>query len=479
MPRTAKHVLSARAAALCLATRNGIKHGAAALAVLSALQSRAIAAEPATLAPAPSDIAASRLVLDAPILDVRTNLLHRAWPSMQQSLMATKDTYYLVHAALLGGLAALHQPGTPRWATGLMTVTIPMLADIVLVSLPLGDGWLHEEWHRAVLSRRGIHSYNAIYDLQIGQDAPVSHVRDEDLIALKRAHPAEMVRLSEAGLEAQLEFILELDKDRFYRGTRAGTVITEWLDTINVSYYLLEAAYRSEGITREARQEEDQNISARGATGLDPVAWVYDLHRPDEPYEARGVHPSGVGIDRYRSESNLTRQEQLYLRKQAWLSLINLLNPNLFGLYGFEWGNLDPLRFNVTVQHHLTPFGYALSLNAFASRGKYQWFSQLQMQFSNQLLLPGVSAELVRCPLPVSGMSLSPAVRLWLQPEDQRFYAKRAALGGQAGFRLNAPVASPIEWYVEVSAKTAGWVAGNVFLDESIDALIGLEAVVF
>jgi hypothetical protein len=76
-------------------------------------------------------------------------------------------------------------------------------------------------------------------------------------------------------------------------------------------------------------------------------------------------------------------------------------------------------------------------------------------------------------------MFLSPAVRLWLQPEDQRFYAKRAALGGQAGFRLNAPVASPIEWYVEVSAKTAGWVEGNVFLDASMDALIGLEAVVF
>jgi hypothetical protein len=76
-------------------------------------------------------------------------------------------------------------------------------------------------------------------------------------------------------------------------------------------------------------------------------------------------------------------------------------------------------------------------------------------------------------------MFLSPAVRLWLQPEAQRFSAQRAALGGQARLRLGAPVASPIEWYVEASAKTAGWVEGDVFLDENIDGLIGLEAVVF
>jgi hypothetical protein len=66
--------------------------------------------------------------------------------------------------------------------------------------VPPGEAWLHEEWHRAVLSHCGIASYNDTYKFRLfGGVVNVSHVRDEDLERLKREHPAEFVRLAAAG----------------------------------------------------------------------------------------------------------------------------------------------------------------------------------------------------------------------------------------------------------------------------------------
>ena len=83
--------------------------------------------------------------------------------------------------------------------------------------LPTGYGWVHEEWHRAVLKNRGIDSYDEIYDFKIFSSyISVSHIKDEDLIRLKANYPADMVRLSEAGNEANLELGLAIGKDSFF-----------------------------------------------------------------------------------------------------------------------------------------------------------------------------------------------------------------------------------------------------------------------
>src|SRR6185503_15319227 len=111
--------------------------------------------------------------------------------------------------------------------------------------------------------------------------------------------------------------------------------------------------FGSEPTTEEQNRKEGTNVPTRDFTGLDPDGWVYDLFRPDEPYAARGIHPSGVGIDRYRSESDFTPRERRYLRRQARLSWLNLLNPQLIGLYGFDVGRLNglPVTVNASAQH--------------------------------------------------------------------------------------------------------------------------------
>ena len=429
--------------------------------------------------PAPRPRRFGRLRFDLPALDVRENLVIGFWPSMAQSLALSKDAYYLVHGALL----AIPMPDS--WSPTVQSIVeagVLVLVDSYLSYFPPAEGWMHEEWHRAAMSRRGISSYNDIYNFDIGAAfINVSHVRDEDLVRLKREYPAEQVRLSAAGIEGDLMLGLEFDKDRFFLGTRAGTVVTQWLTTANAILYMYTAAFGSDGPTEDANRKEGSNVEVRDFTGLDPDGWVYDLFRPDEPYEARGIHPSGVGIDRYRSESDFTPRERNYLRTQAHLSLLNLVDPQLIGFNAFELGSVGglPLSFNANLQHLMAPFGYALGLNLFGKAGPYNAFAELRAFVSDSLVLPGLGLELVRYPLPWLGAKLTPRARLWLQPKDQRFFAGSAAPGAALELRANVPLYEPLEFYLEASAKTPGWIPGNVFLDESVNLRLGFEAVVF
>jgi hypothetical protein len=419
------------------------------------------------------------LHLDVPAVDVHENLALGYWPSMRQSLAATNDAYYLLHT----GIMAIPYPEVfPDWVVTVLDYGLIAFADYQSPYVPPFLAWQHEEWHRAVMSQYGIGSYNDVYDLPFGKELiNVSHVTDEDLIRLKRDHPADQVRMSSAGIEGDLARGLALDKDRFFHGTRTATLFLEWLGAIGAISYMATAAFDSNEPTEEHNDEEGADVERRDFTGLDPNGWVYDLFRPDEPYEARGVHPSGVGIDRYRSESDLTRRELRFLQGQARLSWLNLINPQLFGLYEFEVGELEgaPFSFNASVHHVMAPFGYTIGLNLFAKAGRYKAFAELRTFINDTLVLPGLSVELLRYPLPWLDANLTPRVRLWLQPKDQLFFAESAAFGGSLEARLNLPLSPEFELYVEAAGKTVGWIPGNEFLHESLNLRTGLEAFLF
>lgn len=434
----------------------------------------AVEAERSTYAPR-----IHRLRFDIPAVDVRENVELGFWPSMRQSLAIAKDSYYLVHAGILSIPYPRFVPKALVYFTdGLLIFG----ADVLVSFLPAGEGWMHEEWHRSVMSHYGISSYNGIYDLNLFDDLiNVSRVKDEDLSRLKRDHPADQVRMSAAGIEGDYSLGLAFDQDRFFFGARPATTFTEWLTVLNAILYMNQAAFDSDGTTEKENEKEGTNVRIRDFTGLDPDGWVYDLFRPDEPYEARGIHPSGVGIDRYRSESDFTPRERRYLQTQARLSWLNLANPQLIGFYSFDLGSVDglPLSFNASLQHVMAPFGYSLALNLFGKAGPYNAFTQLRAYVSDSLVLPGLSVELLRYPLHWADATLSPRVRLWLQPKDLRFFAGSAAPGGALEVRLNVPLFSGFEFYAEGQAKSVGWVAGNVFLEQSLNLRTGLEAFVF
>lgn len=410
-------------------------------------------------------------LFDIPLLDTPYNFSDGyTAPSMRQSLLWSKDVYQFAHHQLEQTFAERR-----GWR-----LTTEIGFDIVMTWLPLGDSWLHEEWHRAVLGRRGIQSYNDVYNLPVFADAiSVSHIGDADLMQLKQNHPAEFVRLSAAGIEAQYELNLELEKDVFFSGQRNANGLLLWMNALNSIAYLDTCAGKdSDTFTAEFNLQDGANVPKRDFTGLDCTAWVYDLHRPDEPYAQRGVHPSGVGIDRYISWSDLTSTERSYLRRQRDLSLLNLIDPFLFRHHSSAATNpMDgsALRWNMTLRHHLTSFGYTIDTNLFLHTTHFDALAIVHSYRNQRHTFPGISVEIRRLPLAAFAVPIhvSTTATLWQQPRLQRFDTENSVLGGQLAARLDYPVHQRWDVYVETDWKTAGWVVGNVFLDANTSLRLG------
>jgi hypothetical protein len=420
------------------------------------------------------------LRLELPVADVPFNVAHGGrFPSMAQSLWITADAYELLH----GGLRfALDPYGATGW-NHLFAVLLLGAADLLTEALPPMLAWQHEEWHRAVMANRGIDSYDDVYKLRpFAEIINVSHVTDEDLIRLKREHPADQVRMQTAGIEGNYQLVRTLEELSFFDDSRAPHLILLPLLLVENSAYMFTCASRqADTITADANREEGADVPRRDFTGLDCNGWVYDLHRPDEPYQARGTHPSGVGIDRYRTWSGLSPAEQRYLRTQAWLSLLNGLDPQAFGWRAFLHRRADGrlLAWNAALRHLPTSFGYQIRGDVYLRSDTYRLAAGLQANVNGARVLPGVEASVLRHRLG-EGAPLALSLRLaaWLQPDDQRFDSTTAAPGGLATVRLLWEGAR-VQPFVELEGKSAGWVAGNVYLDANLSARAGLAAIAF
>jgi hypothetical protein len=427
-----------------------------------------LAVAPALGAQAPS---APSLRLDLPLVDAPYNTAHGLrGPSMAQSLAVSEGFYELSHSAIQRAW------GTHRVASYVTLVLFDTFGGL----LPGGDAWVHEEFHRAVLGNRGIDSFDDVYRLNLGASTiSVSHVKDEDLVRLKATHPAEQVRLGAAGIEAENLLVQGLEKNRFFHDSRANNVPMYWLTKLGSYMYVASGSTsEADSLTDEMNASDGADVPVRDFTGHDFTAWVYDLHRPTEPYQSRGVHPSGVGIDRYVKASDLTPEEHAYLAREGRLQLINFLDPNLLGISGFAvrspW-NGAALRLNASASHYLTSFGHTVDLNLFMKQDGMNLFVALHRYTNGARSFPGVDAQLLDLPVVLAGLpvDVSPRVALWLQPEDQGFRSSAARPGALASLRLRPSTSSRMGVFVELEGKTEGWVAGNVHLDPNVSVRIG------
>jgi hypothetical protein len=170
------------------------------------------------------------------------------------------------------------------------------------------------------MANRGIGSYDDLYKFQLFSEVTaVSHVRDEDLAALKAQHPAEQVRLSQAGIEGNQELIAAIERVSFFQGSPAAhTFILPLLAFGNWSYMSECDSRHGDELTDRMNGEDGADVQRRDFTGLDCTGWVYDLFTPAEPYSARGVHPSGVGIDGEPRRSAHVGSPPPHLRRRRW-----------------------------------------------------------------------------------------------------------------------------------------------------------------
>jgi len=417
------------------------------------------------------------IYLEAPLTDVALRD-HDAspLPTMQQSLWLSTNLYEGVHFALGKVVDPLDRTA---WWKGLLGRLLVGGADLLLFQLPFGAGWQHEEWHRAVLKNRGVESYNGVYDFELFRSTiAVSHVADQGLIDLKARHPAEFVRMGTAGIEANYELATNLEKvNVFYNPRTYPSIAVAILNLTNIFYMVTCADPDSDA--RIARTDASETtIPERDFTGFDCVGWTYDLHRPNEPYAARGVHPSGVGIRRYRRFADLTPNERDYLETQRSLSVLNLIDPAMFGFPAFHLFG-GRVRTTGHVRHMPTSFGNTINLDVLLHTSQLNVFASLQSYFNRDHYFPGVALEVQRFKLPFLNLAdrptwLTARAGLWFQPRDQSFSTATIQPGGLLAMRLGYEVTNAFSPYIEVEGKTAGWVAGNVALGESLAFRTGL-----
>ena len=408
---------------------------------------------------------------DIPVVDAPFNFAEGIrGPSMAQSLAVTNGFYEVAHPAI----SSLFGSHTRLGGTAIF------FFDLFGSVIPPGDAWVHEEYHRAVLSHRGVSSFDDTYHFDLtAETINVSHVLDADLIRMKAEHPVDYVRAAAAGIEGENLMIEGLEKNRFFQDSRAKNVALYWLTKINSAGYVWSGITLStDTLVDDANREEGADVAKRDWIGHDFTGWVHDLFRPTEPYTARGVHPSGVGINRYIRASDLSPEEHDFLNREGELQLINFIDPNLFGFTGFSVQN--PLtgrdaRMMVTGSAYLTSFGHSVDMNLFLRDDAMNLFVVLHRYTNGARSFPGVEAQLLDKPVTIAGMNVavSPRVALWLQPQDQQFRTATKQPGGLVSLRVRQASAARVTSFLEVEAKTEGWVAGNVHLEPNVSVRIG------
>ncbi|QJD81499.1 hypothetical protein [Spirosoma rhododendri] len=427
------------------------------------------------------------LKLDIPYLDYPYQLDARkttgnffnayANPSMQQSLALTTDLYASAHF----GLQRAVEPIGNKAVRTLTRVAAVLATDVILSYAPGGDGWLHEEYHRSLLTRHHTPSRNDMNTFPIGAETvSVSRVTDENLVRFKAQSPADFIRLPVAGIEGQYLLVERLQRHNFFYKQNQPHEIQYWLSVLNSILYVKTSSdpKQVDPLTDELNAHEP-DVRTRDFTGLDFMAWAYDLFRPTESYADRGTHPLGNGINRYRKTTDLTAAELQYLRKQGNLQWLNVLSPMMVGIRRI---NLSPsLSGNIALQHWLTSFGNDIALKLFFR--KESLIKDLNAvltvhtyhNFSHYF--PAVEAEVVDYALGSTNRRwlVSPRVLLGLQPSDQQFTTAKSEFVGLLGGRLDLRLHKNLFPYVDFALKSDGWVGGNEFLVSNFSCRVGLS----
>lgn len=409
-------------------------------------------------------------------------------PSMEQALALTKN----LHAVNYYGNNLLWESLIPHKSKGttlLNRLGANLLAggiDLVFTyyGVVFSPQWLHEEFHRNGLTIAHIPSYDETYNRFNGgfANGSVSAVRDEDLIRWKATTPQEMVRSFAAGIESEFLLMRNLQKDNFYGQARYPNVLLNILLTKHTIDYVNQFKKPGFDASIDSMNHYGREISYRDYVGWDFTAWVYDLHRPDEPYSARGTHPSGNGVDRAIKAARLSEEERSYLTKMGKRQYINYLSPFMVGINRIPLGKKG-LFFNFAARHYLTAFGDDITLDVMLQKGNRNLLVALHGYGNRDICYPGIEIGLLP-DLRASEMQqgnkfrVFPSVMAWMQPDQLRFDAQKARFGGLVRLDASWQINKSVNVYLNADTKTKGWVAGNPYLSSNTGFRAGLRATI-
>lgn len=377
-------------------------------------------------------------------------------PGMENSLAYSADVYTAVHYGIRK-LVKIEK--SSLWESILQRVAIGAF-DGIWMMMPLGMGWLHEEYHRDIMTQYGVNSFNEMLLCRIFDEVTaVSHETDEDMAMLCDTHHSDFVRLNSAGHEGVVDLTRRMQANAFFYHQKLYNQYLYWSNAVQNLYYVFSCATGRSDKASINQMAKETTIASRDFTGMDMCAWIHALCYPDTPYAARGTHPSGVGIHRYIMYDMIPDEGKAYLTRQAWLEAFNFISPMLFGRDRFRLGNSDSYG-NFAFRHYLTSFGSDVSLDLYYQKAQYNLYGTIHTYHNADHHFGGLELGLVDLPLLDNRMQAGGVVMGWVQPKDQLFKTASGTFGGLVKARM-AYHSRFLDPYVEFGWKSAGWVAGN------------------
>jgi hypothetical protein len=333
--------------------------------------------------------------------------------------------------------------------------------DFLLFFVPITTSylWMHESFHRAGFTCAGVRSH-------INYAFPAGAYTMPDSGTLKS--PSSFIRTISAGLESEYLLQEKLQMNNFFYGQNMFNEFLYWLSNFQAwSYAYLPFLFEGLTITIEGKEQE---------VSSDSLIWAWYLFYQDEisgwDIEERENDGEGESL----KLSSLRDHERKYLKTRAMLSLLNLASPMMLGIRSIPLGG--GLEGNFAFRHLYTSFGTGLSVNVYLKQRPFNWVFSLHLYQNYDHVFPALEGRLVDFPLRFNnwGLYISPRLLIGIQPANHEFRTRYAEFFGLIGVRADFAAGRHFLPYVEVTAKTDGWAAGDEYLERNISFRLGLSA---
>jgi hypothetical protein len=330
-----------------------------------------------------------------------------------------------------------------------------VLGDFLLYFLPIPTGyvWMHESFHRAGFTHMGLRSHiNFVF--------PTGAYTMND--SGGNIYKYDWPRTIEAGIESEYLLVEKMQKNNFFYDQGMPNEFLYWLANLQAWLYAY-APFMQTGTTMTVEGKE-QEVSA------DSLQWAYYLFHPEEHITMDSEDDEVIGL------SDLKDNEKEFLKTRVMLSLLNLASPMMFGVRSIPFR--AGFSGNFALRHFYTSFGTDSSLDVYLKRAPYNFKFVFHNYINYEHYFPALEAEMVDFPVRLGGLNmlLSPRLLIGVQPKDQDFFAADPEFFGLAGLRVDFALSQHFLPYLEFTAKTDGWAAGNEFLEHNISFKAGISA---
>jgi hypothetical protein len=196
-------------------------------------------------------------------------------------------------------------------------------------------------------------------------------------------------------------------------------------------------------------------------------SWVKYLFEPDAEY------------NRHILNENLTGEEQRYLKRSAWLSWMNVLSPQIFGIKKFRLTNSTAFTFSLNYLR--TPFGEMFGQNVYLTNYSRLHGIYLRQYKNHEQTTFGAGYKLFDLKL-FKNMYVTSTLDYWKQPSGSQFFSKSFVHGFHIGQMLEYRL-SPDKYTRQNKAallfgydfKTDGYLPQSYFLGKNFDAKMGVK----